>query len=244
MQYVIDLAIAAIVVFNLIRGRRRGLVKTVFGLVSVTAAIIIAYIFGGNAGVMLRKTALYENITDGAEKKITDYMEKSFTEDSDDAYDNIADSSFVKRLEALGVDAKKELEGYTVSFEEGARNTAREISKKLVNPVLEAVSNVVGTILVFAGAIVVFWILSKLLTSLFRLPFLNSVNKAGGTILGAILGLIYAFVFCTVIKLIIPYVPQNPIIYSGMENETLLYGFFAAVNPLHLLFIGKLFSQK
>lgn len=239
MQYIADVVLASVILFNLIRGRRRGLVKTVFGLVSVVAAIILAYAFGSTAGKMLRETKAYEDLTLRTEKSLVQYIEKSVSEDSEKAYESITDTPFVKQLEALGIDAKKQLEEYSDSFKEGAEETAKEISKNLAQPLLEALSNAVGTVAVFFGAIVVFWILSKLLTTLCGLPFLRAVNKAGGTVLGFALGLIYAFVLCAVIKLIIPYVPQNPVIYPGMEKDTLLYGFFAGINPLYIFLIGK-----
>lgn len=241
MQYIVDAALAAIIIINIVRGCRKGLVKTVFGLASVVVAAILAYAFGSSAGSLIRTTDAYNDICSSTEKQLCKYFENQVKQDSEKAFDNIGDMAFVKQLESMGVDTKKVIDEYASSLEVGAEDAASSLAEKLALPALEALSNILGTVAVFLASLLVCSVLSVILSGIFRLPFLRSVNKAGGLILGIVLGMFYAFVLCMVIKSITPCIPDNPVIYAGMENDTVLYGFFTRINPLYLLLVGKFF---
>lgn len=242
MQYIVDIILGIIIVFTALRGRKRGLVKTVFGITSVIAAIMLAYIFGSQAGSLIRTTKVYDDICKRTEKSLAEYFEQKASDSSEQAFEDISGLAFVKQLENMGIDTQEMLEKYSFSLEESADETTKTLSESIVLPVLELLSNIVGTVAVFGISLLVLWILSNLLSGIFRLPFLRSVNSAGGFIMGLILGLFYAFILCMIIKSIIPCIPQNPVIYTGMENDTVLYKYLTQINPLYLVLIGKFFN--
>ena len=41
-----------------------------------------------------------------------------------------------------------------------------------------------------------------------------------------------------IVEILLPYIPQNPVIYAGMEKDTILYNFFVNLNPVILLLFG------
>ena len=241
MQYIVDAALAVLIIINTVRGYRKGLVKTVFGLASVIIALITAYLFGSCAGEFIRSTDAYEDICISTEKKLAQYFEEQAESNSAAAYEKLSESAFIKQLENMGVDTQKELDKYTASLEDGADNASAVLSESVALPVLEALSNVLGTVIVFVAVLLICYILSVILSGLFRLSFLRPLNTAGGLILGFVLGVFYAFVLCMVIKSILPCIPENPVIYTGMENDTVLYGFLSRINPFFLLLFGKFF---
>ena len=47
-----------------------------------------------------------------------------------------------------------------------------------------------------------------------------------------------AFLLCMALEVLMPYIPKNPVIYAGMEKDTVLYGFFVNINPFIFLLFG------
>ncbi len=242
MQYIVDVALALVLVLNVVRCTKRGLIKSLFGLVSVIIAIVAAYFFGSTAGGFLRTTGAYEHLLDSTSDKIYEYFQNEASESSDKAFEGLQDTAFIKQLENMGVDTKKVLIRYSKDMQTGAADAAESFAEGIARPVLEILSNVVGTVLVFVICLLLLFLLSLLLNSLFRLPFLRQLNKIGGFIAGIILGVFYAFILCMIIKSLLPCLPENPVIYQGMEEDTVLYAFFSSINPLYLLLFGKFFN--
>ncbi len=242
MQYIVDVVIACVIIFNIVRCTKRGLVKSVFGLVSVIIAIASAYFFGSTAGGFLRTTEAYKGLVDSTGDKIYEYFQNQAKEGSDKAFEGLQDTAFIKQLENLGVDTQKEMVRYAKDMQAGAEDASRTLADGIAKPVLEILSNVVGTVIVFIAVLLLLFLLSLVLNSLFKLPLLRQLNKVGGVIAGVILGVFYAFILCMIIKSLLPCLPKNPFLYQGMENDTVLYGLFSRFNPLYLLLFGKFFS--
>lgn len=242
MQYIVDVVIACVLVFNVVRCTKRGLVKSVFGLVSVIIAIVAAYFFGSTAGGFLRTTKAYEGLVDSTSDKIHEYFQNEAEEGSNEAFSGLEDTAFVKQLESLGVDTKKELQSYAENLKQGAEDASETLAQSIAQPVLEILSNVVGTVMVFVACLLLLWLLSLVLGGVFSLPFLRQINKLGGVAAGIILGIFYAFILCMIIKSLLPCLPKNPVLYQGMEDDTVLYALFSRFNPLYLLLFGKFFS--
>ena len=67
---------------------------------------------------------------------------------------------------------------------------------------------------------------------------LNGINRLGGFVVGLVLGIFSVYILCMIVEILLPYIPQNPVIYAGMEKDTILYNFFVNLNPVILLLFG------
>lgn len=242
MQYIVDAALAAIIVLNIATGLKKGLIKTVFGLAALIVSIIASYLFGSTVGTFLRTTKAYRDICDSTSERLVSYFEEAAEEGSGKALEELSDSAFVKQLENMGVDTQQKLDEYAKQTQSNAHLAAQSLAQSFAQPVLETLSNVVGTVLVFVACLIVCWIASAMLDGVFRLPFLRSVNSAGGLILGIILGVFYAFVACMIIKSLLPCIPKNPVLYVGMEKDTVLYGYLSEINPIYIFLLGRFWA--
>ena len=130
-------------------------------------------------------------------------------------------------------------EKYQAEILDGKESLKENYAKKMTEWIISCIASVLGTAAVFVLSLLLLKVLSALFEALFRLPLLKTVNKLGGGVVGLVLGLVYAFLICTAIHLLLPYIPENPVIYMGMEEDTVIYKFFVSANPLMLLFLNS-----
>ena len=241
MAYIADLAIVAVIIFSAVMGHRRGLVKTVFKCLSLAAAIILAYFFGHAVGDYIKTTPVYETVSVSVSDAVSEHFDKTALEGLDSAkkaQQDFEKSDVGKTLSRLGFDSNDLYEKYETEILDGKNSLKENYAKKLADWIISCLASALGTLIVFIASLLLLKILAKVFEAVFKLPLLKTVNKFGGGILGLILGFVYAFVACAVIEMLLPYIPENPVLYMGMEENTVLYKFFLNVNPLLLLFFG------
>ncbi len=241
LALICDLLLAGILVFCSIRGFKRGLIKTAFGCFTLVAAILLSYFFGSYAADFLRSTKVYESTEKGIYNVIAekfDGMKKEGLDDIEKSRKGFEDSAAAKNLERLGLDVSSLFDRYEMSVEEGADEAVSGFAKETAKSIAHCLANAVGILAVFLLALLALKLLGFLLDKIFRLPVLKTINRFAGLAVGIVLGLLSCFVLCTVIEILVPCIPENPVIYAGMEKDTYLYGFFLNLNPIILLLFG------
>lgn len=242
MAYIADLVIVAVIICSGVLGHRRGLVKTVFKCLSLAAAIILAYFFGKTAGEYIKNTPVYDSVDSYVSETVEAYFDKTALEGLEEAkasFEGFESSEVGKALSRLGFDSDDLYEKYEAEILNGKDSLKENYAKKMSEWIISCLASALGTLIVFLVSLLLLKILSKLFEALFKLPILKTVNKFGGGVLGLALGFVYAFVICTVVELLLPYIPENPVIYMGMEEDTVIYKFFVGANPLMLLFLNS-----
>ena len=140
-----------------------------------------------------------------------------FTSLSSDSLPQSAKSSYSSSGRSLKKDSST-VEELAVSFAE-----------KVVRTVLR-----VGLFLLSFILILILWhILAHTLDLVSRLPVLNTMNKLGGFLLGAVRGALFLFVVAWILK----YYPSvlDGLILPETVEQTCLLKFFLTVNPMELL---------
>lgn len=238
VAYIADIVIAVFFALSIFLGYKRGFIKTVFSCFSLVVALILAYMFGSNGADIIRKTPLEGAITRSVSDKVYDYFDSSAKESEEkikDGLQNLENSSFASSLERLGVDTGSLAEKCESAIQSGKENMCEKIVSEITDVVADCLVGALGTLCVFVLALILLKILSVLLQGLFRLPVLKSINTVGGVIAGLVFAIFGAFVLCTVLSVLLPYIPENPVLYPGLENDTVLYRFFASLNPVIFL---------
>lgn len=103
---------------------------------------------------------------------------------------------------------------------------------------MTALSNAAGFIIVFLLSRILLRILRNILDAIAHLPLIKSANKLGGLAAGFVLGAAVVFVLTAICELLLPYLPENPVLYPGMHGKTVLYSLFAGINPIFLILFG------
>lgn len=238
MAYIVDIIIGIVLLVSIFFGYRRGLVKTVFGCLSLIAAIILASHFGPFAGGLIKETKLFGDVSENLACEISLYFDKTAKEGIESITSknlNLDSSPAGDMLLRLGIDSEKLCDGYVKALSKGAENVKEDVIDAVSGPILDCIANAAGTLIVFILSLIALKLLSVIIDRIARLPILKTVNKFGGILAGALSGFVGVFILCTILELLLPCIPENPVIYPGMENDTILYSFFLGLNPVILL---------
>lgn len=238
MAFIVDIVIVVILLLSIYLGYRRGFVKTIFGCLSLVAAIILASMFGSHAGNLIKGTKMFGDVSENIATEISEYFDKTAKEGIENAMSaqvSLESSPLGNVLVRLGIDAQSVEKGYVSALQKGAANVKQEVVDAVSGPVLDCLANAMGTLIVFILSLIALKLLSYLVDGIAKLPLLKTVNKFGGLAAGAVSGIIFVFVLCMITQVILPYIPENPVVYVGMDKDTWLYSFFLSLNPVILL---------
>lgn len=241
MAYIVDIIIAAIVVVSLFLGYKRGLVKTAFGCLSLVAAIAVSYFFGSYVGDFFKTTDVYHSLSQRTTAAISEHFdkaEKEGLERIEQSFDEFENSEIGLTLERLGLETESFYEKYKVRLSDDTENAAEQFAVDAAEKIMECLANALGILVTFVVSLILLKILSGIFDGIFKLPVLKAINRTGGVLLGFVLGIATAFVLCMVLEILLPCIPQNPVLYIGMQNDTILYNFFVNLNPVIFLLFG------
>ena len=189
----LDLVILGIVVLCAFAGYRRGLIRTVYRLASFFVAIFLAWQLYPHAANFLRGTVLFTWIRDGIIRgmNLETFFNEHATAQGTEMIEQLPLPDMLRTLllnhipdnmfDVLNVAA---IEDYIASFFAGIT------------------INTIAILLMFTLISIVLAIVGAALDIISYLPVINTFNKAGGLALGAIMGVILAWVvilFMTVI---------------------------------------------
>ncbi len=170
------LLVLAIILINAWIGKKKGLIKVVFSMVSLILAMILTVIFSPTVTDMLRDN-------DKVYTGITERVEQIFINDEEESSD---EESFIEKL-VLPNSIKETL---LENKEKGIDNIKAYITEYLTEIVLKAT----GFIVTFVVLLVAIWVLSIALNIISKLPVLNQINKTTGLIAGLIHGFVIVWI--------------------------------------------------
>ncbi len=235
MAFIVDIAIVILFIISIASGLKKGLIKTLFGTLSLILAIIFAISFGKSAGALIKGTEAFKQMSDSMNDYIASYFDDMLESGSSKSQAEADKDAFDKLLKLFGADTDEIYDEYQNALQSGAENAKEDFAIKAANVITDCAATLLGTLAVFILSLAALKLLRLILEGIFKLPVLNAVNKIGGFALGVVRGALGAAVLCTVISIIIPYIPSNPVLYLGMENDTVIYKAILGLNPLLLL---------
>jgi len=204
---VLDLAVAAILLFFAIRGIRRGFVLTLASFV----ILIVAFVGAGFTAKAFSPT-------------VAGWISPSLENVIMPAIDAPEEPSGISELTFFGVKIG-ETEAYaSVS---GAFENAVEAAAKSIS---ESVAGSIAYCLVALGAFIILMVVLKLIARAidlaFKLPVLSFFNKTLGLAAGIIMGVILIFAISAVLELFTGIIPAEA------KEATYIYSFFSGLNPI------------
>ena len=246
MSYIIyDLIILAVLIVFALWGRRKGLVLSLCSLVATLVAFV---------GALLLANLAAPAVANALEPRIATVIESRLEESAKEngytgaviqgeiSLDGVLDA--LDKLEDLGLPesitgairdaAEKGAERLTGAIqgatEQSIREVLTDVARSIAAEIAKAVAFVVVFLVGFVLILVVWGILSHTLDLVTKLPILNTLNKAGGLVIGALRGAIFLFVCAWVIRHL-----GSSLISAEAVEKTYLMRFFMTVNPLELL---------
>ena len=225
MSWTLDIIIILIVSLTVYFAAKNGFVKTAISASSFIIAIALTAAFATPVAELIKASPLSVTVRNATEDRIEGILLEGSYEMS--SLLEGESEEFNKLLSVARIDKDDLMEKYvSMDPDKVAYNLAVEIS----NPIIDTVAIIVAIIIIYIGTQIILSVVSFILDKVCRLPVLKSCNKLLGIVVGVVLALLRACLFCFVIKIL-------------MENADFLgSGFIAELAPEKTL-LFKTFSE-
>lgn len=238
MNVILDLGTCVIAFLCIFFAYRKGLLKSVLGLLSTVIAMTAAYFLSTPVGDFINN------------KIMTPVFEKIFIKSVDiSAVSGTAGNSFADIAKNAPEYLDKTLKLFNTNIGEvtgvisknaalGAEALEKKIIDFVISPAANAVSHALALILVFVISLVALKILDKVLSGVVKLPLIKNMDKLGGIIFGIVNAAVILFIASAVISLVIPFASGNSaaaLNQSAVDN-TFVFKYIYNFNPIINLF--------
>lgn len=208
MSIILDVILLAIFAAFVFTAMKKGFMLSLLELIAVIVALALSYQFSPVVAQAAYDGFVEESLIETVETQIDEKLNiSSSTEQAEVVLESIPDF-VVSFVSSVGIDVE-ELTKTMDSWSFSSENLATELVTKVAQPIVVAALTVVfflllATILMF----VLKWV-AGLLSKIFKLPLIGTVNKVLGGVLGACKGVMVIIFVSTIFKLI----------FAGGENE-------------------------
>ena len=194
---ILDIIALAIICLCVWRGKMNGLVKVVCQFLTYIGAFICARLFSGTLGEWINNQFLYNTVY----SKIENALSSIDMTDNINAMKDAATEKFSYVIRLFNIDLNSIADGAVAKQE----SVIEGITEGVASSVSLGIANVLAFVLIFVIAFIVLKIVSRLLDSVARLPILNTFNKLGGIMIGAMKGVFvcWQMIACNVLNLAI-----------------------------------------
>ena len=241
MLAILDIIVAAIIIFCCYRSIKKGFVKSLFGLVGGIAAFILALLYSDRLGDYIN----IKYISPAFEKKVTSYLTEllggavtaSGTEAVlIDSEINNASEGFKSYIAKYGVSMDKVKDAFLNSptVEQGREAAVNAIYSSLS----QTVSRVLSFAIIFFGVLLISAVLSRIIGTVFKLPLLSQLNGLLGLVVGVAKSAIFVWIFVSLITVAFTYLQSSNVLGFGDSdlNNTIIFKYFMDFSPFNLFF--------
>ena len=227
MSYIAyDIAIAAVLLFFVWLGARRGLILTLASLLAVFVALAGASFLSDALAEPVAK-AIEPAVASGIHDTVSSYFQRApeVGSGSQDEAGWLEQLPLEELLEPL--EHSKFFQGYVETFQKAVDDGVAEIvthaAQALAHFVAVQIARTVLFVLIFFAILIAWFFLSHALDLVAKLPVLSTVNAWGGGLAGLVKGALVLFIAGWLLKNSLP--PEA-------VRQTVLLKFFCTVSPL------------
>ena len=227
MSYIVyDIGIAAVLLFFVWLGYRKGLVLTLCSLLAVFVALIGAS-FLSNALAEPVAKAIEPIVADSIHDTVTSYYQRSPTENTSSGEEDwLAQLPLEELLEPLR--DSRFFQGFAETFQKAVDDKAADIVTHAAQALAHFVAVQIARIVIFAVAffavLIAWFFLSHALDLVAKLPVLSTVNAWGGGAVGLVKGALIVYIAVWLLRG--SYIPP------AATEDSYLLKFFASAIPL------------
>lgn len=224
MNYIVyDIVIAAVLLFFVWLGCKKGLVLTLCSLLAVFVALIGASFLSDVLAEPAAK-AIEPVVAGSIHDTVTSYYQRApeVGATSQDEADWLAQLPVDELLEPL--QESKAFQGFADAFQKAVDGGVANAAQSLAHFVAVQIARTVIFAAAFFAVLIAWWFLSRALDLVARLPVLSTVNAWGGGAVGLVKGALVVFIAVWLLR-------DGCIPPAAVEGSRLLQ-FFATVNPL------------
>ena len=246
MNIIIDIILIAILAVSAFLAAKKGLIGTIFTLLSTLVAIVLSVILSTPVSGFIDSNFVNPSV----KKYIINVVDSSSVGKSYD--EALASVDVAGKIEEMPEQLKKVLDvagievDEIVSKAENVKDTADETKDNLIDsiakPISSLISRVIALALLFAVLSVGLWFAAKVITALFNLiPLGKSLNKFGGLAFGLLRGFVIVFVVCLLFSAVTKTIdPESDNLFSQKTIEsTVVLKTAMKINPINSILSVK-----
>ncbi len=212
MSLLIDVIVIAAFAGCLIRGIKKGFIKSVIGI-----AIVIAAIFGS---IQFSPAVAHKMNDKFVHKSVVSVARDAIPKVDTERLVNDMPPAFKKVLDRFGTQP----EDIKALFESSDPNETEEqkrdrIAEKMGAPLAKTISKALAFLIVFAALYLVLLVASIIICAVVKLPVLKAADKLLGAALGGVSGLLLAWGISIAICALLP---RLSVLYEGVVPETVI----------------------
>ncbi len=227
MSIILDVILITIFAAFIFTAAKKGFMLTLLELLAVIVALAMSHQLSPVVAQATYDAVLEESLIKTVETQIDETLNiSSTTAQAELLLESIPDF-MVSFASSAGVDLEEVKT--QISFEKfSSENLATELVEKIAQPIAVGALTVIFFLLLSAVLIFALKWLAKLLSKLFKLPLIGTVNKVLGGVLGACKGVLVIVFVCTFLELIFANGDSE---ISNAVNNSYVIGLLDNVNP-------------
>lgn len=227
MSIILDVILLTVLVAFIFTAAKKGFMRSLLELIAVIVALVMAYQFSPVVAQAAYDNLVEESLIETVETQLDENFNiSSSTEKAEIVLESIP-SFMTSFASSMGIELE-EVKTKITSETFSAENLATELVTKIAQPIVVAALTALFFLLL--SAILMFalkWV-AGLLSMLFKIPLLGTVNKILGGVLGACKGVMVIIFISTLLKLIFASGESE---ISTMVNSSYVIGLLDNINP-------------
>lgn len=234
MNITIDLILVVLAAFIIIRCWRRGLVKSVIGLVCDIVAAVAAYALTPLVSDFLCSHVFLDRISASIDSTVRSAASTPVGTDVSTFLSKIPET-LAGTLDKFNVEGDS-LKGFISGLKDTGDAAVEKVSDFIARPTSQIISNTLSFIVLFVIILIVLRLLSKLIIVLFKAPIVSTVDHLAGLALGVVNALLILWIVSLVINVALgalgSYIPDW---FGDTAEKSVIMKFFANHNPISVI---------
>lgn len=228
MSIFIDLIVIAIIILMAVISAKRGFVRVAVEVAGFVAAVILVFSVNGPLANLTYDKVIEPPIVNSVEK----ITQENVTVSLDATWEALPDF-ITSNADKLGISKENLNQNISENAEQTTEGIVKSISGEVLKPIIVNILKAVYAIIMMVVLIILVKFLARVINKLFSFSVIGKTNTALGGVLGAVKGLIIAWLFCSVVYLIIS-LTENGIWIFNNENIENTYIFKYLMNVIHI----------
>lgn len=239
----IDISLIAVFIITVIISVKKGLIKSLIGLVGNLLAAVAALVFSAPFGSYISTNFLFSPMRQWMVNMLSPTAQGTAASISNLNFDELFSDMpkfFSDIISGLGLNSADLAEKYNALKVNGADEAKSAIIDVMVTPMADLCGRIIAFIVIFVLALIAIRIIVWLLDFIVELPVLRQLNKLGGGIIGALNGVLIVCLLAGIISASLGYVlkDRTPAEIENIEQSTVVYKTVNSINPVKKVFDG------
>lgn len=235
MSIILDIILIAVLVLFVVLAAKKGFAKSLLELIAVVLALFLAYQLSPAVSNGIYDTAVKDNAIEYMEKQFEEIDSSSSVKQAEVTLEAIPD--FILSLaSSAGIDTAgiSKSVATELSGKFNPQDAAEKLEEKAVRPIVTGVLNIMIFLLLAVVLIIVLKILAGFIAKIFNVPFVGTLNKILGAVLGTIKGVAVLVFICTVLEFV--FAGGDSEFSSAVRESKIIEFINANINPFINMF--------